>query len=402
MTTNIQLTTLLYDLGKWAGLVGFFCLTLLITSGDTARFFDRYFGMDKIIKFQRKFALITTFFVVLHPIFFILSSKSILRFIIPNFAVMPLALGIIAFYIFLVVGAASHFYKKISYNYWQIIHVLNYLLFFASLFHAFNWGSDSENILVRILYILSLIAIVMSAIYRTQYKLRKRWGGKFIVENIIQETKDTFTIVVKPEKKLNFKAGQFCFLRINKNKLHARHPFSMSSAPQDHNLQFTIKMAGRFTDTASKINKGDEILTDGPFGRFIEKGDKKNLVFIAGGVGITPFMSIIRDHVIQNNPRKITLLYGSKTTEDVIFKNELNNIKNDWFKVVHVLSEDQTTPAPYEHGRIDENLIKKYISNFSNSLFYICGPEEMKSSVIQTLLNNGVDKKDIIFEDFFW
>ena len=130
--TNIS--TLLYQLGQLAGIVGFVSLSFLIFSGDTARFWDRIFGLDKIIKFQRKFAIFTTIFVLSHPILFMLAEKSLAYYAIPNFSVLPLALGISAAYIFIVVMVASLIYKRISYLAWQYIHVLTYILFFIGLY----------------------------------------------------------------------------------------------------------------------------------------------------------------------------------------------------------------------------------------------------------------------------
>ena len=164
---NLNSTAFFYLLGKLAGLIGFLFLSLLIFSGDTARFFDRFFGMDKIIKFQRKFALVTTIFVFLHPVFFVLSGRSVLPYIIPDFSVIPLALGTISLYIFIIVMIASKIYKRISYNIWQYIHLLTYLLFFFSLYHAVNWGSDYKLVPLKIIYGITLMFLVTGIIYRT-------------------------------------------------------------------------------------------------------------------------------------------------------------------------------------------------------------------------------------------
>src|SRR3989344_4337666 len=227
---NLNFNSILYLLGKLAGLVGFLFLSLLIFSGDTARFFDKFFGMDKIIKFQRKFALFTIIFVLAHPIFFALSSKSILPYIMPDFSVIPLALGTISLYIFIIVMIASKIYKRISYNIWQYIHLLTYFLFFFSLYHAVNWGSD--------------------------YKIKQKYAGKFYVQEIKTETKDTFALVLKSEKAFSFKAAQFCFLRLNKDKLYTRNPFTISSSPKEATMCFTVKLEGRFTKTLSELKKG--------------------------------------------------------------------------------------------------------------------------------------------------
>ena len=401
---NLNFALILYMLGKLAGLVGFLFLSLLIFSGDTARFFDRFFGMDKIIKFQRKFALVTTIFILLHPVFFILSSRSILPYIIPDFSVIPLALGIISLYIFIIVMIASKIYKRISYRIWQYIHILTYILFFFSLYHAVNLGSDYRLSSVKIIYGITLIFVTVGIIYRTYYKIKQKYAGKFYVQGIKNETKDTFTLALKPEKAFLFKAGQFCFLRLKKDKLYGRHPFTISSSPKEDGLRFTLKLTGKFTKALSELKNGEEVIVDGPFGIFTIEDRSKDLVFIAGGVGIAPFMSMLRNKIEDNKTQNITLLYGSKTKEDIIYREQLDDIKKDWFKRVYVLSDTFSFSKTYESetGYINKEIIKKYVRNINSSLFYICGPEPMKNTIKKALNELGVNKQSIATEDFFW
>jgi len=404
---NLNSTAFFYLLGKLAGLIGFLFLSLLIFSGDTARFFDRFFGMDKIIKFQRKFALVTTIFVFLHPVFFVLSGRSVLPYIIPDFSVIPLALGTISLYIFIIVMIASKIYKRISYNIWQYIHLLTYLLFFFSLYHAVNWGSDYKLVPLKIIYGITLMFLVTGIIYRTYYKIKQKYAGRFYVQEIKKETKDTLTLTLKTERAFLFKAGQFCFLRLNKDKLYARHPFTISSSPKENELCFKVKLTGRFTKVLSELEKGEEVIIDGPFGIFTIEDERKNLVFIAGGVGIAPFLSMIKDRMIADGKiQNVTLLYGSKTKEDIICKGWLDGIKKDWFKKVYILNNNHSLSDPeihkYETGHINKEIIKKHIENMDNSVFYICGPELMKNSLKETLNELGVNKQNIVIEDFFW
>lgn len=391
----MEISSLLYFVGKLSGVVGFFFLSILIISGDTARFFDRFFGMDKIIKFQRKFSIVTMVFVLCHPIFFILSTGIVFPFLIPDFSYVPLALGILSLYIYLSVMLASKLYKRISYMAWQYIHVLTYVLFFFSLYHAINWGTDSGNVFLFAGYMIALVGIIVGIIYRTTYKIKHKFIGKFYVDEIKNETDDTFTIILKSKGELKFMPGQFCFLRLNKDRLFARHPFTISSAPNEKTLSFTVKLFGRFTKALKALQKGEEVIVDGPFGNFLIKDKTRDLVFIAGGVGITPFASMIKDKINRkDNNQNVTLLYGSRTKESVIFKEYFDGIKENRFKKVYVLSNEQ--------GYIDEEIIKKHVSDINGSAFYICGPEAMKSSVVNVLKGLSVNKKDIIIEDFFW
>ena len=393
---NITLSSLFYSLGKLAGLIGFLFLSILIFSGETARFFDRFFGMDKIIKFQRKFALITMIFVLLHPIFFMLSSKSVFNYLIPDFSVLPLSFGIISLYIFIIIMSASFLYKRISYKIWQYIHVLTYILFFFSLYHAIKIGSDSNFFPIKLIYLFFLIIIPMGIIYRTYYKLKQRLN-KFIINEVRWENKEIFTLILKPNKKFNFKPGQFCFLRLNKDKLYARHPFTISSSPTDEDLHFTIKLSGRFTKSASELKEGEEIIVEGPFGIFIP--EEENIVLISGGIGITPFISMIKNNIKSENKKNIVLFYCSKTKEDLIFKKELDSINEKWFKKIYILSRDESENC--EKGRINKDIIKKHLKS-KDYTFYICGPEKMKDCMIRELREIGIKQDRIKTESFFW
>lgn len=398
---SISTSVLLYSIGKLAGLIGLLFLATLIISGDTARFFDKFLGIDRIIKFQRKFALVTTIFIFFHPLFFILSDKSFSTYLIPYFASIPLALGTIALYFYIIVLISSILYKKISYNVWQYIHIGTYVLFFFSLYHAFKIGSDVGNGFIKSIFYILVFGVIVGMIYRVSYKVKQR-KNKFVVKEVKWETKDTFTLVLKTDNKFKFKAGQFCFLRLNKNKLYARHPFTISSSPQEQDLHFTIKLQGRFTKIASKLKEGEEVIVEGPFGTFTIEKNTKNLVFVAGGVGITPFMSIIRDHLIKNKDQIINLIYCSRKKSEKIFINELDKINENWFKKLYILSEDENYSDEDEKGFISKEIIIKYVKNLDNSLFYVCGPEVMKKSVEKILIDIGIKKKNIIVEDFFW
>jgi len=399
----MDLSIILYEIGKWSGIAGFTFLFFLIFSGDTAKFWDKFFGLDKIIKFQKKFSYFTAVFIVLHSILFVIAEKKIMYFIIPNFTIIPLALGIIAFYLFITIMIASAIYKRISHTAWQYIHIVIYMLFFSSIYHAFKWGSSSEEWHMQIIYVGSLVFIIIGIIYRTWYKIKGLYAGKYFVKDIHWETKDTFTLIIRQEKKLKFATGQFCFLRINKNKLYARHPLTISSSPNEEYLHFTIKNTGRFTQTASELKIGEEVFVEGPFGVFTKKDTQNDIVFLAGGSGITPFMSMIRDNLYNKIEQNIMLIYGSKTKTDIIFKDELTSIDKKWFKKVFVLSQDEKkNHEDYEYGRITKEIIQNHVKNINNSIFYICGPKTMKESLIRILHNLGVKNKNIFCEEFFW
>lgn len=391
-----ELSAILYQIGKWSGVMGFFCLSFLIFSGDTARYWDKYFGLDRIIKFQRKFSLIISVFILAHPLFFILANGYSNAYFIPDFALPALALGIISLYIFVAVMIASTLYKRVSYLAWQIIHVITYILFGFALYHGINWGSDAD--ILSIPYLIAFIAVFVGAIYRTVYKIANSKHSRGEVVKIESETSDTFSVYIKIGKPMRYRAGQFSFLRIDGRKLHARHPFTMSSAPNGDTLRFTVKNSGRFTQCLKDNARDCNIHVDGPFGTFIPP-ENKPLVFIAGGVGITPFMSIIEDRVKRNIATPITLYYGSKTEQDIIFRKRLDAIKAPWLKVVYVISDTAYSGA-LKKGYVSEDILKESLND--SNLYYLCGPTVMRDVVVSSLNKMGVSNKRIFFEDFFW
>jgi len=401
----MELSPLLWQLGKIAGILGYLCLSALIISGDTARFMDRFFGMDRIIKFQRKFSTFTTVLVLSHPIFFMLSSGGWQWAIIPDFSLLPLAVGILALYVMLVIQAASKLYKFISYGWWQVIHILIYALFFMSLYHANNWGSDAGTWWLQAIFMVTFVLMIISIIYRTQYKIRKLFAGTFTVKDLVWETKDTFSLYVNHSKPFKFTPGQFAFIRLDHGRIFSRHPLTISSHPDDEALRFTIKCAGRFTKVASQLKKGQRIKVDGPFGNFVRKDKNRPLLFIAGGVGITPFMSLIKDRAKDlTSKQEVVLLYGSQTRGSIIFEKELHELQKDnpWLTVTHVLSREKTAPAEMKTGYINKEVMVSSMSDLKSAMVYICGPESLKNSVKQALKDLGMPSSRIKVEDFFW
>lgn len=382
---------------RFAGLLCFFMLSSLIFIGDTSRFLDRYYGLDRIISFNKKYATAAAILIISHPLLLIFSTGKIRDFIVPDFAILPLAMGILSLYVFCIMMAASAVHKRIHYGLWQYIHMLNYALFAMVVYHALNTGSDTGRLPIRIMIWFFILIIPLGAVYRFSYKIRQR-KNKFKVAWLKWETKDTFTVALESSNKMGFKPGQFCFLRLK--SLYTRHPFTISSAPSSRYLEFTIKLQGRFTKAVSALKKGDGVFVEGPFGAFIMDDSAKKHVFISGGVGITPFMSMIRAMRGGKKKKDIVLVYGSKNYKDIIFRKELDSMKK--LKKLYVLSDEDKDYGVCRKGYVDEKIIKGHVDDISGCVFYICGPEPMKRCVKEALSNMGVERRDIKIEDFFW
>ena len=206
----------------------------------------------------------------------------------------------------------------------------------------------------------------------------------------------------------NFIPGQFVMASIpgfNTDKgIPIKRAFSIASKPKDNQIELCIecKNTGGFSEKIFSMKVGDKIIMVGPYGKFILNSDlSKNSVFLAAGVGIAPLMCMIRHSIHNNGSGKLLLLYSFREVNDFAYREELDKYtKKGNFKIVPFLTTKNNVKWNNERGRIDEERIRKYITDI-NSEFYICGGNEFNQEMSQLLQNIGVDKQRI-HKEAFW
>jgi len=235
------------------------------------------------------------------------------------------------------------------------------------------------------------------------------------INNITRETKDAVVISFKIPAKLKddfkFIAGQYLVVKTRIDNKEIRRSYSICSAPNSESLRIAIKSlkGGLFSKYANtKLKIGDKLEVSKPQGRFILNTDYRNkkeyLAFVAGS-GITPVMAMIYAVLKDEAKSKFVLVYANKTELDVIFKNELLKLKQDYpnrFFIQNVFSRANVAEALF--GRIDKGIInyciKNRFKNFNFDSYYLCGPEGMIKTVKESLLDQKVLSDNIHFELF--
>lgn len=216
------------------------------------------------------------------------------------------------------------------------------------------------------------------------------------IKSVDHITHDVLRIVTNKPEKLNFVPGQAAHIAINKSGwLKEERPFSFTNLPADNSLEFTIKTYPAKEGVTSELinlKKNDELILHDVFGAIAYKGEG---VFIAGGAGVTPFISIFRNLKAKNKIGKNMLLFANKTKADIILEKEFEALLGDAF--INILSDEQA--EGYHQGRITERFLKANVSDFSQQ-FYICGPPPMIKDVEEQLIDLGVDKENITKEIF--
>jgi ferredoxin-NADP reductase len=228
------------------------------------------------------------------------------------------------------------------------------------------------------------------------------------VKEIITETESTRTLRMVPLKgKLPyFRAGQYINLFVEIDGVRTSRPYSIASAPGKTYLDITVRrMDGGFVShyLLDRVKEGDEFESSGPNGTLYYEPliDSSNLVFLAGGSGITPFMSIIRDVTQKMLPVKIHLIYGSRVPEDIVYRKELDKIAGKYsnIKVDHVISEPP--PAWKGHkGFLDKAMITSLVGKLDDKTFFMCGPSQMYTLCGEVLESLGVPARRLRKEVF--
>lgn len=394
-----NISSSLKSLGQISSLIGIVLFSFAFVLNTRLKIFEEYFGgMDKAYKAHHIFGASAFVFILFHPLFLassyaIYSAEDAIKLLTPG-GNWPITFGIISLWILEILIILT-FFVKMKYQNWKFTHKFMGLAFIFAALHVFFISSDVSNSIILRFYILSIILLgLISFFYGSIFfnLVNKRYEYK--VEMIRRISKDVTELTLSPKsRKLSHLPGQFVFLSfVDSNISKEAHPFTISSSPDEKNLRFTIKNLGDYTSKISKISEGSIALVEGPYGRFTNYFcNQKEQIWIAGGIGITPFLSMARS---IKGSQKITLFYSVKNKEDAVFLSELKRIssKNKNFKVILHLSS--------KRGIIDSKLISEKVGRLDDKEIFICGPQSMNYSLRKQFIRKGVKKDKIHIEEF--
>ncbi len=220
---------------------------------------------------------------------------------------------------------------------------------------------------------------------------------------IVQRTYDVKSFRFPRPNSLNYKAGQYMLVTLKIDGQETEKPFSISSSPTEKGfIEFTKKLTGHpFSERLNALSAGDTVKLDAPFGSFTFEGEFQRIGLLSGGVGITPLRSICRFCTDMRLNTKITLLYGNRTEEDIIFRQDLELMKrqNSNLKVALALAEPNENWQGYT-GNIVPEMVKKEIPEYPETVFYICGPPAMVQAMENLFRTLNVPTANVRKENF--
>ncbi|MGH1336977.1 MAG: 1,2-phenylacetyl-CoA epoxidase subunit PaaE [Aureispira sp.] len=236
------------------------------------------------------------------------------------------------------------------------------------------------------------------------------------IADVNEETNDccsiAFDVPTALEEQYQFIQGQYLTLKANIEGEEVRRSYSICSSPNGEELRVAIKQVpnGKFSTFANEqLKKGDQLEVMTPTGKFytaLDATQEKHYVGVAAGSGITPILSILKA-VLETEPEsRFTLLYGNKNTGSIIFKEEIEALKNVYMSrlTVHYFLSREMLDAPLMNGRIDRekcgDIFTRLLDVKDIDECFSCGPESMIFAVRDTLLEQGLEEEKIHFELF--
>lgn len=218
--------------------------------------------------------------------------------------------------------------------------------------------------------------------------------------------KETTLLILEKPKNFKFTPGQYLDIGIVNSGLDEYERFrslSIGSVPTDDFLLLAYRnRSSEFKKAVERLPIGSNLEIQGPFGRFILYPGEQPVVFLAGGIGVVPFLSIIQSVTLSKSKRRLYLFYSNSNFKESAFLNELKaqERENPFFKLIPTLTSQDTKDWQGERGYIDSKMLKKYLTEVKNTLFYIAGTPDMVMDLRFMVTSLGVDPSQIRTESF--
>jgi predicted ferric reductase len=397
------------ELSVGLGFVGLAILGLQFAVTARSHGVDTPYGLDVVLQFHKQISFVGFAFVLLHPLILFVTNAAPWALLNVLDAPWRARLGVAAVVALLLLVGSSLWRQRlrISYEVWRVAHgVLAAIVMITALAHVEAVGHYVSGPFRRTLWAVMSLCLVGLLVWVRIVKpillLRRPWR----VVEVVERAPGVHSLVLEPvdHDGMRFCPGQFAWLTIGRSPLRiTEHPFSMSSCADDpHRVELTIKAAGDFTSTVADIEIGTIAHLDGPYGVFTyERNEAPGFVFVAGGIGITPMLSMLRTLAARQDRRPILLLYANGEVEEIAFREELDRLSRELdLRVVHVLEEP---PEGWDgaEGMVTPGLLDEVLPPHPERLeHFLCGPAPMMDAVGDALHDRGVPLERIHSERF--
>lgn len=389
--------------GSSVGLAGYLCFSLsILLSSRWGKLEDWIGGLDQVYHCHRYVGVVGCCCVLVHP--WVEAVKwlpdNAYKFFVMAFPIhgrLSVNIGTAAFWLMVVIVGIT-LLKIFPYHLWKILHTFMILVFVLATLHILlshkRFGSELSHVLVLIPMAIGLFGIgyklIVSQVLRSRYVYEVqnvRYLNDVVVELALEPKTDVFSWI----------PGQYGFFRwINPALTQESHPFSVVGSPGSSAISLLIKARGDFTKNLYRyVRQGDRVLCEGPYGRFHYSCGGAHQIWIAGGIGIVPFLAWIRSVQFSHSPfPSVDLYYCVHWRKEAMFLEELRDFEGmglnfRWF--LH---------CSEENCRLNVEKVVMTSGGLEDKKIFLCGPLKLTRDFQAHFRSLGVRGEDIFFEDF--
>ncbi len=394
--------------GKMMGMAAGLLLLVQLPLAGRLKTLDRIFSLPLLMRQHRIHAWAVFVLALLHPFCVLLAEGTI---VVPLEArYWPEWIGV-ALWVFVLVQFVTSRWRKplgISFHRWLMFHrfigLLVAILLVLHVLYVSETFTDEEIPSRWVLVTATLFGVVWLWVRTGRFRQRK---NRYTVSRIEPTGSDATMVEMAPVSpgSFTYAPGQFAFLSFHNTAISKEpHPFTVASAPNENGtLQFVIRSCGDWTRKLEYIRPGDKVLVQGPFGHFshLYAAADQELIFIAGGIGITPMLSMLRFMADREDTRPVTLIWSNRSPEHIVLAEEMDRLADKLTGLHRVPIFTRNTTIEERSGRLNRTMLASILSGCSRrAAVFICGPYPMMARLKADLRALGFPTGSIFSEAF--
>lgn len=402
---------LLVESGAMLGMLGLGMLAMQCVLTGRHRWFARGVGQDNLLQFHRRTGVAAWVIVLMHPALLMAGEPAFLAWLDPTEdALRAAGVGCLALATTtLIVSSLWRVSLKLRYETWRTAHaVLSLFVVAGGLGHALMGQHHTAGLAAQLLLVVVVgvpLALLLEArLYRPLRLARRPWRVVAVEDCRAKSTR--LVLEADDHDGLAFRPGQYAWLTLGDSPYALQqNPFSMASAPTDpRRVEFIAKQVGDFTGSLPDVEPGTRAFLEGPYGIFsMDVVARRRAVFVAGGIGITPILSMLRACRDRGHAQPMWLVYGNQDEGDIIARDTLEALAATLpLTIVHVLSDvDDADDWDGETGYIDGDLLDRHLPADADDIdYFVCGPKPLMDKVEPALRARGADALRLYSERF--
>jgi predicted ferric reductase len=388
----------LVETGAVLGLLGLGVLAMQLVISGRHRWFAGTVGKDNLLQFHLSTGVFGWLLLLTHPLLLMAGDPGFLAWLDPREGLLRAVTlaGLLVSLSLLVVTSLWRVQLGLQYETWRSVHAAMALLVVAGgLAHALIGAHHTAGLPQQIALVL-VVAVPLGLLLETRllrpHRLRRRpWR----VTEVEMRRAEAVRLVLEADGHdgMGYRPGQHAWLTLGDTPFSLQqHPFSMSSSNRDpRRLEFTIKQAGDFTNTLSDIAPGTRAWLEGPYGVFTrEPSVERRAVFIAGGIGITPILSMLRSCSEHGARPAMWLIYACENESEIVMREALEALARELPLTLVIVLTDPPEHWQGETGFVDAELLERILPQDAADIdYYICGPPPMMDEAEPALRQRG-------------